>query len=143
MLFAYRKQPDVKGRVQAIAEGSGDADMIQDLSDLAVHGKNNPGPLAEIKFDMKLLDEAASKSDELASLLATARGEKATDSEIKVARDQAYTYLKEAVDEVREFGQHVFWRDPTRLTGYASAYKRRHRSSGDSKTEETQTPDAP
>ncbi len=138
MLFGYRKHPDLKSRVQAIADGTGDADMIQDLSDLAVHGKNNPEPLAEINFDMSLLDQAASQSDALSALLGSARGEKATDKEIKIMRDKAYTYLKESVDEIRQTGQYTFWRDKARKPGYASAHFRRTRS-GSTKT----TPDAP
>ncbi len=129
MLFAYRKLPDIKSRVQAIAEGTGDADMIQDLSDLSVHGKNNPEPLLAINFDITQLDQAASKSDELGSLLGIAHGEKATDSETKIMRDKAYTYLKQSVDEIREYGRFLFWRDETRATGYASAYHRQERKS--------------
>jgi hypothetical protein len=142
-LFAYRKRPDLKGRVQAIAEGSGDADMIQDLSDLSVHGKNHPEQLTAIGFDMALLDEAASKSDELASLLGVAHGEKAVDSEVKVLRDKAYTLLKESVDEIREYGQFAFWRDEARRGGYASDHFRRTRGKRSGKTEEPAVGDAP
>jgi len=144
MLFAYRRHADLKGRVQAIYEGTGDADMIQDLSDLAVHGRKNPAPLAAMGFDMALLAEAEGKSQELASLLASSRGEKATDSDVKVLRDKAYTHLKAAVDEIREVGQYVFWRDEARLKGYGSAYKRSHRSTADATTADTaSTADAP
>ena len=135
MLFAYRKHDDVKGRVQEIADGTGDADMIQDLSDLSVHGKNNPEPLAAINFDMALLDEAASKSDELGALLGVARGESATDGEVKAMRDKSYTLLKMSVDEIREYGQFVFWRDENRAVGYASAYNRSQRRSSSRKNE--------
>lgn len=139
LLFAYRKNPDLKGRVQDIADGTGDADMIQDLSDLSVHGKNNPEPLAAINFDMALLDEAANKSDELGSLLGVARGEAATDGEVKVMRDKSYTLLKQSVDEIREYGQFVFWRDENRAVGYASAYNRslRSKSASDKQDEAT------
>jgi hypothetical protein len=143
LLFAYRNHPDLKSRVQAIAEGSGDADMIQDLSDLSVHGKNNPEPLVAIGFEMAQLDRAASMSDELASLLGVARGEKAADSEAKVLRDRAYTLLKEAVDEVRAVGQFVFWRDEERKVGYASAHKRLTRTKSGSNQEEPEIADAP
>ncbi len=143
MLFAYRKVEDVKSRVQAIADGSGDADMIQDLSDLGVHGKNNPEPLVAINFDMNLLDEAEQKSDELASLLGVAHGEKAIDKGAKILRDKAYTFLKESVDEIRECGRYVFWRDEQRAVGYGSAYFRR-KSGSSNKTEETvEITDAP
>ncbi len=142
MLYAFRKHPDLKSRVQAIADGSGDADMIQDLSDLGVHGKNNPEPLMAVNFDMGLLDEAVQKSDETASLLGAARGE-VKDKETKVMRDKAYTYLKQSVDEIRECGRYVFWRDEARRVGYASAHFRRTRGKRDSAPAQTETIDAP
>ena len=40
-------------------------------------------------------------------------------------RDKAYTHLKQAVDEVRECGQYVFWRNEARLKGYSSRYFRK------------------
>ncbi len=143
MLYAYRRHPDLKSRVQAIADGSGDSDMIQDLSDLGVHGKNNPEPLAAVNFDMNKLDEAAAKSDELASLLGVAHGEKAVDKETKILRDKAYTFLKESVDEIRDCGQYVFWRNEERSVGYASAHKRRTRSAAKPATAEPEIADAP
>ncbi|MEQ8471570.1 MAG: hypothetical protein RIC35_10305 [Marinoscillum sp.] len=41
------------------------------------------------------------------------------------ARDKAYTFLKRAVDEIREAGKYVFWKDPKRLQGYRSLYHSR------------------
>ena len=38
-------------------------------------------------------------------------------------RDKAYTHLKQAVDQVRECGQYVFWRNEARLKGYGRASK--------------------
>lgn len=127
MLFAFRGQEDKLTRIRAIAEGSGDSDMIQDLSDLAVFGRTNPGPLEAINFDMALLDRCATESDAMSSLLAVARGETAGAKEIKVHRDKAYTLLKQRVDEIREHGRYVFWRNEERLKGYASEYMRRGR----------------
>ena len=46
-------------RVRVIADGTGDADMIQDLSDISVFGKANPKELHKIKLDMTRLDQAA------------------------------------------------------------------------------------
>ncbi len=124
--FAYRKRPDVLGRVQEIARGNGHADMIQDLNDLSVLGKDHREELEAIKFDMAVLDEAADMADELADLLGAATSERADSSEAKKIRDQAYTYLKDGVDEVREFGQYIFWRDDARFRGYRSEYFRKH-----------------
>jgi hypothetical protein len=38
--------------VSAITDGSGHADMIQDLNDIAVLGRENPDPLTAIGFDL-------------------------------------------------------------------------------------------
>jgi len=44
------------------------------------------------------------------------------DTEISIIRDKAYTYTKQALEEIRVCGQFVFWRDPKRLRGYTSQY---------------------
>ena len=127
--FAYRKDPALLGRVSAIADGSGHADMIQDLNDIAVLGRENPDPLTAIGFDLATLDVAATRADELADLLAEANGDKSDFNESKVIRDKAYTHLKVLVDEIREAGKYVFRNDNNRLKGYSSQYRRRHRQS--------------
>lgn len=126
--FAYRKDPVLLGRVSNVADGSGHADMIQDLNDLAVLGKANTEPLTAIGFDLDQLDAAATAADEMADLLATANGDKAEKNESKTIRDKAYTHLKELVDEVREAGKYLFWRNPNRLKGYSSEFWRRKNS---------------
>ena len=126
--FAYRADDTLLGRVSAIAEGNTNADMIQDLNDLAVLGRANLAPLKAIAFDVKKLDEAATQADELADLLATANGDREEQSESKLLRDKAYTHMKELVDMVREAGKYVFWKDPQRLKGYVSQYRKTHRA---------------
>lgn len=124
MLFAYRKNPEVLARVQEIADGTGHADMIQDLSDLSGIARKNPDQLKAVKnFDFKNVDKAEQFSSDMARMLA---GAKATTgiTAAKIIRDQAFTYLKEAVDEVRATGQFVFWHKKDRLPGYASQYFR-------------------
>ena len=120
--FAFRKQSDLLGRISEISDGSGDADMIQDLNDLAVLGKTNPEPLTLINFDVTKLDTAATMADEMAVILAAANGDKQKDSESKTIRDKAYTYLKVVLDEVRETGKYVFWKNQDRYIGYTSQY---------------------
>jgi hypothetical protein len=39
-------------------------------------------------------------------------------------RDQAYTHLKEAVDEIRDAGKYVFRQNEKRFRKYASEYRR-------------------
>ena len=122
--FAYRKDANLMGRVRAIAEGTGAADMIQDLSDISVLGKSNTAGLQAINFDLTKLDVAEQRADELAELLAKANGVLLENASAKDMRDRAYTHLKEAVDEVRDCGKYVFRKDPNRYKGYISRYKK-------------------
>lgn len=125
MLHAYYNYPDLLAKVQQIAEGGGNADMIQDLSDLAILGKENPAPLAATNFDITLLDQAATLSDELSALLAEANESKMSGNDGRVLRDKAFTLMKRCVDEVRRHGQFKFWRTPERKKGYVSQYFKR------------------
>jgi len=78
-------------------------------------GKAHPETLTNIGIDTTKLDTAATLSDEMAELLATANGDKAEQNESKMIRDKAYTHMKELVDEIREAGKYVFWKDETSI----------------------------
>jgi uncharacterized protein (DUF1810 family) len=138
--FAYRKHADLSVRVSAIREGATHVDMIQDLNNLAVIGRENPAPLEKIHFDMALVEKAAATADEMGALYAAsvANGE---DSEALKIRNKAYTCLKQAVDEVRETGQFVFWRDKKRVKGYTSRYFRRKYNARKNGNNEPDSPD--
>jgi len=123
--FAYRNNPDLANRVSHIAEGSGHADMIQDLNDLAELGKANTDQLNTIGFSIEQLDLASSTSAEMAELLSQATSDRADNNAARVIRDKAYTLLKQAVDEIRDCGQYVFWRNAERFKGYVSNYNKR------------------
>ncbi len=129
LTFAYEKIPDLLAQVRKIAEGSGHADMIQDLSDLAALGKANPAPLQKIQLDMAIFDKAETDSGELAVLLANYNGSKMEDNHVRVLRDKAYSHMKEAMDEIRRTGQYVFWKDDSRRKGYISKYNKSKRRS--------------
>lgn len=120
--YAYRNDAALLARVAEIAEGNTNADMIQDLNDLSVLGNNNPTLLQSIGFDLSKLTQAATTSDAMANLLAMANGDKASQSETKKLRDKAYAYLKESVDQVREAGKYLFWKNENRYKGYVSKY---------------------
>jgi hypothetical protein len=119
---AYRKNPDLLSKVQKISEGNSHADMIQDLSDMAVLGTSNPEPLKGISFDMNMLTTAAATSTAMANLLAQSNGARMSDNKLKTLRDKAYTYMKQAVDEIRHNGQYIFWHNEERKKGYVSRY---------------------
>jgi hypothetical protein len=130
--FAFRKHDDLLRKLAHILEGKGHAEMIQDLNDLAGLGKANPLLLKKINFDMTLLDRAAETSKRMANLRAETTNEREGQSDSKKIRDRAYTHLKEAVDEIYEYGQFAFRQDEERKRGYRSnyMYKRRKRYEG-------------
>lgn len=122
--FAFRKSDGLLKRVDEIAQGDTNSDMVQDLNDLATLGKANTGLLTPISFDLTRLDLAADLSDRMGDLLGATNGERKEVSETMQIRDKAYTYLKLAVDEIRECGKFAFWRTPERFKGYVSNYNK-------------------
>lgn len=119
---ATRKHPDLQEVVRNISEGSGHADMIQDLSSLKEFGDKYPDLFTKVGVDLSLFNKAGTLSEEMADLLAESNADGSSPNENKILRDKAYTYLKEAVDEIRYHGQHVFWRNDGRKKGYVSQY---------------------
>jgi len=66
--------------------------------------------------------KAAAVADEMAALLSRATTDRADNSSTRIIRDKAYVFLKQAVDELRECGQYVFWPDDAHSKGYISRY---------------------
>lgn len=120
--YAFRKDAGLLARLDEIALGDSNSDMVQDLNDLSVLGKAHPELLIPAFLTAIDLDNAAAIADRMADLLGATNGERKEVSEAMVIRDKAYTYLKLAVDEIRECGKFVFWRNPDRLKGYVSDY---------------------
>jgi len=127
--YAFRKQASLLTRVDEIAQGDSNSDMVQDLNDLAVLGKANLDLVNAVGISLEMLDNAANVSDAMGDILGTTNGERQTDSEAMIIRDQAFTLLKQAVDEIRDCGKYVFWRNPDRLKGYTSDYWQRKNAS--------------
>ena len=139
MRFAYRNDPTLMRRVAEISEGTGHADMVQDLSDLALFGRKNLAPLTAIKkFKPETLDLANKMSEEMGTLLGLMLGNRLENSAAKLLRDRAYTYLKIAIDDIRAHGQYEFWNQPERRIGYTSSY---FRKSGKAATDSTPSPE--
>jgi hypothetical protein len=122
--FAFRKHPDLTTTVKGISKGENRTKMIRDLNDLSVLEKADPRLLEIIHFDMSLLDKATQTANEMAVFLAEFNEDKQKRGEVKKIRDQAYTHLKEAVDEIRLTGQYVFRQNKDRFVGYRSKYIR-------------------
>lgn len=138
MRHAFRKTPELLPRVAAITEGGGHPDMIQDLNDIAVFGLDHVERLRAVGVSRENLNAAGALSDELAVLLAASQTDTTDDEAVKL-RNRAFSYLKDAVLEIRKCGQYAFRKDPDRFRRYTSSYNRRHRRA--SGTEEE--PEAP
>jgi hypothetical protein len=122
--YAFRKDPVLLGRVDEIAQGDTNSDMVQDLNDLSVLGKANLNLVTAVGVPVGQLDEAANVSDVMGDLLGATNGERDSTSEAMIIRDKAYTLLKQTVDEIRECGKYLFWQNPDRLKGYNSEHWR-------------------
>ncbi len=138
--FAFVKNQAGKGNFTLVKRSGAYAGVIQNLNDLSVIGKGNGEILKKIRFDMSKLDLAASTASEMAALLGQVTTERAFSNGAMKFRDQAFTHLKEAVDEVRSFGQFIFYNDDPRLKGYSSDYKRKTRKKLESKKSAEEKP---
>jgi hypothetical protein len=138
MRYAFRNHPELLAQVDAISEGDGHADMIQDLNDGSVLGLSNIGLLQKVGEKKEDYQLAGQESTELRALLAKANGERNSSNEFLLVRNKMYTKLKEVVDEVRDCGKFVFWREPERVRGYASEYIRRKNAKRGRKSDENE-----
>jgi len=100
--FAYRNIGDVKKKVMRIREGGSNADMVQDLLELAVLGEKYPEPLTAINFDLEKLPQSRALSHSMSELLAASNGAAGEGNDVKVLRDKAYTLLAEKARIIRE-----------------------------------------
>lgn len=124
MDFAYRNDPLLLKKLALIKEGDSQADAIQDMSNLAVLGQANTEPLKSINFDVGLFEKAAESADHMSGLLAAVNGHMYVDDETKVIRDQAFTLLKQVVDEIRNYGRFVFRKNADHVKSYSSKHNR-------------------
>lgn len=128
MQFAYRKDTVLAHRISELYEGGTHAEMVHDLNNVSILGKANLVPLKAVGMDLTLLDQAAAMASEMAELFGKATVGREDKSPARIIRDKAYTHLKEAVDEIRDYGQYVFWKNENRITGYRSTHLQRHRN---------------
>ena len=145
--FAYRKDKELTQAVKKIREGRGHKDMVLDLLALSILAEENPAPLSKMPvFDSAKPLEAKQLHNTLNDLLARSTIDPKEVAEAKKAYDRAYTYYKQAADEVKDHGQFVF-EGTDRYNSYVSEYrrnlgKRSHSTTGTSETESDATPEA-
>lgn len=139
MRYAYRNDPALMAKVHEIAQGNSHADMLQDLSDIATLGRDFSAPLVAIKLDLAELDRAQERASSLGELLGQVQGEKVSNNQPLLVRDQAFTLLKQAVDEIRACGQYVFWNNERVREEYVSDYQRTIRRNASKKGQDSGT----
>ncbi len=122
MRFAARKFPTVLAYIDKIAEGKGFRDTVCDFSDIPELINNYRGVLEENGFDFALETACIQTRGIISKLLSKAEMSPVLIEEHKIFMYQAYTYLNEATAEIREFGQHIFRKDPEKLDDYKSEY---------------------
>jgi hypothetical protein len=123
--FIFRNNAPAISMVNALAEGDSNLDIIQSLNDLSKFGRDHAEFLQAGRFDITLIDRAAGMASEMASLLSAVNSRRAFSSDTLKIRNQAYTYLREAVTELKSHANYLFWRDPVRMKGYTSDYYRK------------------
>lgn len=122
MGFAFRGNEFLLRKLKGIKKGKSKADMIQDMANLAVLGKENAELLQAINFDLAELDTATQMADEMGSLLGDINGRMYFADDLKLTRDKAYTLCKELVDEIRSYGKFVFQNNDEKRKVYAGKY---------------------
>ncbi|MEQ9221563.1 MAG: hypothetical protein RLO17_26135 [Cyclobacteriaceae bacterium] len=122
--FAFREDENVQSSVNDIMKGASSADLVQDLSDLAVLAKSHTHGLKAIDFDIRKIKLASGLISKLANATALWNVEKIS-TDAREMRDRAYTYLLEAVHAIRVTGRYVFRDDKVRITGYRHRYRSR------------------
>jgi hypothetical protein len=120
-----RGNPGELKYVKKISAGHGRRDLVLDFKDIAVLGKRNAQALSAIGFDPADLDRAEALHEKLSNLLSEAGMDSEELTELKTLAYQAYTFLEEAVAEIRENGRYVFWKDEERLDLYKSDHYRK------------------
>ncbi len=120
--FVFHNDPDMKKRIKATAHGKRYAGLTQELNDLVALSSGKEEQLMAAGFDLSLLEQAAEAVMQTAAFYAKITAARRGQDEAQVTRNRAYTYLKQAVDEIRRVGRFVFQSDKDRLTGYRSRY---------------------
>ncbi len=122
--YAFRKDQNLLASIEDINSGSSHPDLVSDLHELHLLGTKHIDKLNAIGFEEELIPKLKGSSENMANLLANINGERMRKDKSKLIRDQAFTYLKDVIDEIRACGKFTFRKDPARLKGYRSKYNR-------------------
>jgi len=108
--------------IAEIAKGRGRRDLMLDMMDLHKLAEKHTDLLTTVGVAPSIVDEAAVMFEKLRNILGDINMQP---EEVEAKRSmvrKAYTYLWEAVDNIREFGQFVFWKDEKKTDQYRSDF---------------------
>lgn len=115
-----REDEEVQRALDAIAEGSGDPDLIDDLRRLAALVDAHRPRLKKADLPKKAGEAMRTLADALADATAT----RPIDAEVAAQenlRNRAYWHLRGLMDEIRAAGRYVFREQPKRLAAFGGA----------------------
>jgi hypothetical protein len=116
---------NVQIAVDKIKAGSGDFDYAVDLKSLHLLSEREKEKLGAIGSDPKLLDTIKYCSEVFPPLLVQFELEQSFAAYKQTVRNQVYTFLLVAIEEIRRCAAHAFWNDKKHLKGYQSEYFRK------------------
>jgi hypothetical protein len=119
---ACRKNAELAAAVERIKEGQGNKDWVLDFLSMHKLGKEIKALLQEVYADLSLIDRSAELHTQLQDILSRMTIDPEKLNESKEIFYKAWTYLKEALDEVYGAGQYVFDEDDPRHALYYSDY---------------------
>lgn len=121
-----RHDPEALAVIDAIVQGEGVPDLVQDLLDLSTLIRQHEGSFDDDEtFDAAAQAEVSrSTAAEITAGLSESR--LLGDHEAaKQLRDRAYSHMAKLVADVREAGRYAFRKEPQRAAAFGSAYLRK------------------
>lgn len=128
--YFLRADGEVQARLDEIAEGSGDADLVDDCRRLSHLVEAHALALKKAKLGVRPAEGLRAAADGLAGATSDDFAETSADDSLGL-RNRAFWSLRQTLDEVRAAGRYVFADDPRRLTKYRSTLtlaRARHRT---------------
>jgi hypothetical protein len=116
---------DIKQAVKNIEADSGAVDHLFDLNAIWILCEREQEKLQSIGSDPKLLEDIIFCAKTLPELSVQLKFEQSSALYNQTIRNQAYTFLLVAVEEIRRCAYHAFWNNKKHLKGYLSEYFRR------------------
>ncbi|HEX4449194.1 MAG TPA: hypothetical protein VH044_20790 [Polyangiaceae bacterium] len=121
--YYLRDEGEVQLRLDEIAQGSGDADLVDDLKKLADLLEESGPALANADLPKKAPDALRAAAEALSGLAAD-RAVDPVSTKAQDLRNRAYWHLRHLMDEIRAAGRYVYRRDKKLVTAFRASLTR-------------------